>query len=482
MGLLSTLKRWIDMIFKKKAEDDFKVKSVMSPAMEDVIKKCANIYIGLPPWLSEENDIRTINFAKSVCSETARLATLAIGITIEGSARAEWLQKQIDAVYFRLRDWTEYACAYGTVFLKPNGDSLDLFTPKDILLVEYDNLGVKGIIFKDTYTDQDRFYTRLEYHRFVETTEGETTTYPYYISNRAYVSRAAEDIGDPIPLSKTKWAGMIDDTPPILKANGERLDGPMFGILRMPAANNVDIEIPLGLPVFAEAIEELKDLDVAYSRNAGEIWDSQKIILADDRLLMPDGQKLTGRASDAMKAQRKAMGLPRYVKNVFGDDAKEFYEEINPQLNTDARLSGINALLSQIGYKCGFSNGYFVFNEKTGMVTATQVESDDRRTIQLIKDVRDKLENALDGAVYALSVYADLYGLAPVGTYKITYDFGDITYNREEDRARWWQYVMQGKVPAWMYFQKFEGMSEEDAKAMVEEATPKEDNKLFGEE
>ena len=88
----------------------------------------------------------------------------------------------------------------------------------------------------------------------------------------------------------------------------------------------------------------------------------------------------------------------------------------------------------------------------------------------------------MDGAIYALSVYADLYGLAPVGTYEITYDFGDITYNREEDRARWWQYVTQGKVPAWMYFQKFEGMSEEDAKAMVEEATPKEDNKLFGEE
>ena len=470
------------MIFKKKAEDDFKVKSVMSPAMEDVIKKCANIYIGLPPWLSEENDIRTINFAKSVCSETARLATLAIGITIEGSARAEWLQKQIDAVYFRLRDWTEYACAYGTVFLKPNGDSLDLFTPKDILLVEYDNLGVKGIIFKDTYTDQDRFYTRLEYHRFVETTEGETTTYPYYISNRAYVSRAAEDIGDPIPLSKTKWAGMIDDTPPILKANGERLDGPMFGLRRMPAANNVDIEIPLGLPVFAEAIEELKDLDVAYSRNAGEIWDSQKIILADDRLLMPDGQKLTGRASDAMKAQRKAMGLPRYVKNVFGNDVKEFYAEINPQLNTDVRLSGINALLSQIGYKCGFSNGYFVFNEKTGMVTATQVEAEDQRTIQFIKDVRDKLESALDGALYALSVYADLYGITPAGEYETTYDFGDITYNREEDRARWWQYVIQGKAPAWMYFQKFEGMSEEDAKAMIAEAQPEEGNRLFQEE
>ena len=234
--------------------------------------------------------------------------------------------------------------------------------------------------------------------------------------------------------------------------------------------------------MFAEAIEELKDLDVAYSRNASEIWDSQKIILADDRLLMPDGQKLAGRASDAMKAQRKEMGLPRYVKNVFGNDAKEFYAEINPQLNTDVRLSGINALLSQIGYKCGFSNGYFVFNEKTGMVTATQVEAEDQRTIQFIKDVRDKLESALDGALYALSVYADLYGITPAGEYEATYDFGDITYNREEDRARWWQYVIQGKVPAWMYFQKFEGMSEEDAKAMIAEAQPEEGNRLFQEE
>ena len=229
-------------------------------------------------------------------------------------------------------------------------------------------------------------------------------------------------------------------------------------------------------------MEELKDLDVAYSRNAGEIWDSQKIMLADDRLLMPDGQKVTDRTPEQIRGKREQMGLPRYVKNVYGSDAKEFYSEINPKLNTEARLAGINALLSQIGYKCGYSNGYFVFNEKTGMVTAKQVESDDRRTIQLIKDVRDKLENALDGAIYALSVYADLCGLAPVGAYEITYDFGDITYNREEDRARWWQYVTLGKVPAWMYFQKFEGMSEEDAKAMVEEATPKEDNKLFGEE
>lgn len=128
-----------------------------------------------------------------------------------------------------------------------------------------------------------------------------------------------------------------------------------------------------------------------------------------------------------------------------------------------------------VTHKAGFSNGYFVFDQKTGMVTATQVESDDRRTIQYIKDVRDQLEKCMDAVYYALSVYADLYGESPAGEYEVTYDFGDITYNREEDRARWWSYVTAGKVPAWMYFVKFEGFSEEDAKAMVEEATPKEE-------
>lgn len=469
------------MIFKKQAEEDFNTQAAEFPEMESLINRCANIYRGTPEWLDDEDNIKTINFAKTVCSETARLTTLAIGIQIGGSARATWLQKQIDKVYFQIRHWVEYGCAYGTVFIKPNGESLDIFTPADVMIVDYDNQEIKGIIFKDSYTVGRKYYTRLEYHRFVETTVDGVTTYPYYVSNRAYVSKSPQSIGNKIDLKQTKWADLMADTPPILKANGEKLDGPLFGVLRTPQANNVDISTPLGLPVFAEGIEELGDIDVAYSRNAGEIKDSQKIALLDDRLLTPSGTPVSAMSPRGMENRRNEMKLPHYVKNVFGQDEKEFYQEINPQLNTDARLAGINALLSQLSYKCGFSSGYFVFNEKTGMVTATQVEADDRRTIQFIKDVRDKLEDCLNGVIYALNVFADLYDLTPVGVYETTYDFGDITYNREEDRARWWQYVVQGKVPAWLFFVKFEGMTENEAKAMVKEAQPDEPT-LFGEE
>ena len=471
------------MLFKTQAEQDFRTEVIESPVMEAMVQKCANIYRGTPYWVNEDDRIKTINFAKSVCSETARLATLAIGIQIDGSARATWLQEQIDKIYFQIRHWVEYGCAYGTVFVKPNGESFDVFTPLDVLLTDCDNQEVRGIIFKDQYAEGDKYYTRLEYHRFVDSVVGGVKVSPYYISNRTYVSSSSDSIGNPIKMSKTKWAGLLEDTPPILKSNNESLDGPMFGVFRTPQANNIDLNTVLGLPIFAEAIEELKDLDIAYSRNAKEIFDSKKIILTDDRLLMPDGAPISSQTPERLERKRQQMKLPDYIKNVFGEGPDAFYQEINPQLNTDTRISGINALLSQLGYKIGFSNGYFVFNESTGIQTATGVEAEQQRTIQFVKDVRDKLESCLDGAIYAMNVYADLYGLAPVGTYEVNYDFGDITYNYQEDKQTWYGYVNTGRVPFWYYLVKFEGFSEEEAKALADEAAQaNKDSGLFGDE
>lgn len=464
------------MLFQKEALEEFDVKPVTSQEMDIVIDKCMNIYQDRPYWLSAEHDIRTIGFGKVLCEETARLTTLAIHITIDGSPRAEWLQQQIEKRYFKIREWIEYGCAAGTFIVKPNGKGIDFLLPNTFKIVDSDDDGnITGIIFIDTYTVSTAFsrkyYTKFEYHRL------NSDTGEYLISNRAYVSTSDNEKGKPVPLEETKWAGLEPDVS-LVKQNGEPLERMLFGVFRTPQANNTEINSPLGLPIYKNVVEELKNLDIAYSRNSEEIKDSRRIVLADDRLLMQDGKKVS-----TQKVGTPVAGLPHYVKNVFGNGPDEFYKEINPELNTDTRIKGINNELSFIGWKVGYSSGYFVFDQKTGMVTATQVESDDRRTIQLIKDCRDKLEDCLDGLIYALNVFADLYGLAPVGQYEVTYDFGDITYNKEEDRARWWQYVVQGKVPAWLYYQKFEGMSEEEAKVMIEEAKAEQEApKLFEEE
>lgn len=459
------------MLLKNRAKDEFKIESITNANVDALIDKCARIYQGKPDWVDEDDHIKTINFAKSVCSETARLATLGIGIHVDGSQRAEWLQGQIDKLYFQLRHWVESGCAYGTVILKPNGQTVDLYTKGGLEITHQTGGVIDGVVFMDQEKDSSgkKYYTRLEYHRFVE---GGL----YAISNRCYVGSSPNDCKQPIDIKKTPWAELEPE------ALIENADKPLFGVLRMPHANNLDTSSPYALPIFSDAIEELKDLDIAYSRNAKEIKDSRRTVLLDSDRLMPSGGSKVSNTAAGFEAKRRELKLPDFVRNVYGTGNEDIYHEINPELNTDERLTGINALLSQIGFKVGYSNGYFVFNEKTGMVTATQVESDDRRTIQLIKDIRDKLEDCLNGLIHALNAFADLYDLAPVGDYEVVYDFGDITYNREEDRARWYSYVVAGKIPFWYYLTKFEGMTEDEAKALATEAQPKTPALFGGEE
>lgn len=454
------------MIFSSKAKEEFEVESIASEQMERFINRCANIYRGNPYWVDEDHHIKTINFAKSICSEVARLTTLAIGITVEGSARANCIQEQIDKIDSKLRQWVEYASAYGTIILKPNGTDIDCLLPDKYIVTEEINGKITGAVFVDKKKVSDRYYTRLEYHRFIDDL--------YVITNRCSVSNSKNDYGKPIDIKKTPWK-LLDEEVYI-----QGLEQPLFGVLKMPSANSIDVDSPLSMPIFSDAIEELKDLDIAYSRNAKEILDSNRIVLMDSDRMVPVKGNMNAQVAGWDRAKQQ-MHLPDYVQNVFGNGTTDFYQEINPALNTQTRLDGINALLSQIGYKCGFSNGYFVFNESTGIATATQVEADQQRTIQLIKDIRDQLQTALNELIYAIDKFADLYDLAPVGTYEVSYDFGDLLYNYEEDKQRWWSYVQSGKVPAWMYFMKFEGMSEEEARAMVNEAQPKEQG-LFSEE
>lgn len=454
MSIISKLKGWVTMKFLSWAKQEFRVKPISSEEMQTLISECANVYAGKPDWL-EEGEVKTINFAKALCSETARLATLDIGITIEGSARAEYLQKVMDELDSKIRKWTEYCCAYGSIILKPNGKSVDVITPEHFTITATQNDQITGIVFQDTQRAQDgeHFYHRLEYHN--------NDNGKYTVTNKTYFSEGENDIGIAIGIENTPWRDLDEET------TIENAEGNLFAFMVMPHANNIDLDSPLGMPVIADCLEELKDLDIAYSRNALEIIESKRIVLVDsDKLVVGKG------SYDVRKAKT---GLPDMVRIVEGDGAGNFYQEINPLIQTSARMEGINALLSQIGYKCGFSNGYFVFNESMGIQTATGVEANQQRTIQYIKDVRDQLQNCLEQLIYALSAFADGYDLAPAGDYEVAYKFGDITYNVEEDRARWWGYVQAGKVPAWKFFVKFEGMTEEDAKQMVADANA--DNK-----
>lgn len=178
--------------------------------------------------------------------------------------------------------------------------------------------------------------------------------------------------------------------------------------------------------------------------------------------------------------------LPRWVEGlgvgINDGDTSAIHEHV-PTILAEQRIKDINFNLSMLSVKCGFSEGVFVLDGQSGMITATQVEADDRDTVQTIKADRDALQAAITQALMGADALASLLKLAPMGSYEVAYSFGDITYNYEEDKANWKSYAQNGWIPKWYYLVKFEKMSEEEAKQITQEAEKASMAKgLFGEE
>lgn len=137
------------------------------------------------------------------------------------------------------------------------------------------------------------------------------------------------------------------------------LETPLFGYYRVPGANTVDPSSPLGLSVFANALAELKAIDIAVSRKNTEIEDSKHITFVGQQLIQ--------------NAQNRNVELPRFVKGLgmgLSDGEVSAIHEHAPTLLTDARIKDINFDLSMAGVKCGFSEGVFVLDGQTGIEAA----------------------------------------------------------------------------------------------------------------
>ena len=469
-------------MWQKEAQDKFGVETIESDVMKAALTDWVNIYQGKPDWTLPDDkgnvDIESFNFAKKLCNETARLTTLALGITVEGSARADWINGFMESYIARMKnEECEKACAFGYIILKPNGEGIDYVMPWDFCPTHATDGKVDGGIFFDHYHEPgDKwYYTRLEWQRFEDVSEDVRI---FRITNRTYKATGAKGIGQECNIKETVWANLQEDVA------YENIEHPLFSIFKMPLSNNIDMGSPLGVSIFSNAQKELKSLDIAWTRLEDEIFDSQKITFLGDMLIDEPGKSVRSRFAPGGAVDKTGKALPRHVRILPGTSEGDEYHEVNPALQTADRLSGIDHFLNLVGVKCGYSTGQFVLNGRSGVVTATQVESDDRETIQYIKQIRDSLQSATDGLIYALDKWADIYNLAPVGVYEVNYDFGDIVYNYEDDKLRHWQYVQAGKYPLWMYYVKFEGMSEDEAKAVAAEAKSENEPQegLFGEE
>lgn len=462
MGLWQRIKEAWKVLFRKEIKEAFDIDVRLSDKMEQAIAEWYDITSGNPKWLDPDDDIKTINGAAFVSEVTANLVTLDIGVKLSGGARAEWLQKQAKYILRALTDKVAVALGNGGVILKPNGKNIDYIEPGKFFPTEVTSNGdILGCVFPSNVTvvkgDKTLYYTKLEWQRFEERKDDEGNQLKVYtITNLCYKSEASNKIGDPCPLYEVR--GWENIQPEVSIKN---IEWPLFGFFKNPATNWVDHDSAIGVPIWGKCIEELRDLDIAWSRKGTEVEDSKHMTFVS--------QTVKKYADNPAQGQEK-LSLPRFVAPILyadGLNGENTVHEHTATLLTEDRIKDINSILAMISLKSGFSQGFFKLDEKTGMMTAREVESDDQETIRTIKNIRDSLQIAIEDCIRALDVMASLYRLAPEGAYELECSFGDILYNFHEDQQHHYALAMQGKYPWEDYYVKFLKCSRDEARKLL---------------
>lgn len=398
----------------------------------------------------------TTNLASVIASEAARLATIDMQITVAGGERAKAIQTILDLNKDRLRSKLELGCAYGGMILKPSIGGIDFIPATRYIPTSFDSNGnIDGVIFIDQFTKNNKYYTRLEYHRF-EIINNERV---YTITNKAFKSDNKATLGFEMSLDKVdKWSKLVPEVP----VTG--IDKPLFGYFRMPNANNIDIDSPLGVSIFSKAVESIKDFDMWYSKWRREGKLSDKYLFVDEQAMLKPG------ATGANKAVVNNP-LPELIKGLrFGNNANKCIEEFNPEIRVEDFKLALQTQLDIISVQCGFSSGYFSFDTKSGVVTATQIQSEDQRTNSTCTDIQQNYKLAIEGLIYAMEIMQSLYELTPDEEVDISFYLRDLYVNADEDRKRAFDLAEKKYIPKWKYLVDYEGYSEEDAKKLVAEA------------
>lgn len=139
---------------------------------------------------------------------------------------------------------------------------------------------------------------------------------------------------------------------------------PYFTILKPNIVNNISKNTPLGISVYANAIDNLKGTDTAYDACIREVITGQRIIFFNKMLLMTDDSGKSIVPNDCKQS---------YMQ-FFGDDAfdvKEFIKEFHTTLNTEALNKELQNQLNMLSLKCGLGAHYYNFTQD-GVTTATE--------------------------------------------------------------------------------------------------------------
>lgn len=414
---------WIRSIAKKIFPEEVN-ESYIYDNMDDAMNDWLGIYHDEPFWHTECHN-KTLNIGASVASEFARLIMVEFKSEITGSPRAEFLQKQYVRLKKVLRNKLELGCACGGIVFKPyvkNGVILpDCITQDNFIPTHYDSEHITGAIFIDRQIKGKWYLTRIEKQDYDYSTRTHT------IASRFFMSRGYDALGDEVsPEQSDVWNGI---EPNIVIEN---VDRPLFAFWRVPFANQIDKDSPLGVSVYSRAVKLLNEADKQWDRYLWEFRGGELAVHAGEEALR---QKPSEGGTNKFQMPETSERLFRKFNITADDDGKTFYNVYNPTLRDENYSRGLNEIKRQIEFNCSLAYGT-LSNPENVDKTAEEVKASKQRSYTAVSDMQTSLESALNDYIYACDVMTSVCNLAPSGDYEVSYNWGDgILEDNDKEQA-----------------------------------------------
>ena len=464
---------WIKgVIFKMLHISDAKralqVDVAISTPMQTAINLWYELFTNQAPWLDDITP--SLGLPAAIAGEIARLTTVELESDVTGSPRADYLHQELLPVLASLRNDMEIAAAGGGLVFKPyvDGDhiAVDCVPAWRFLPTAFNSRKeVTGAVFVEQVTKGRTYYTRMEHHQLTD--EG------YTIRNLAFTSQSKDALGTPCGLGQVdEWADLEPEMT-IRYKDGTVPEGVLFAYFRIPFANVVDTESPLGVSVYSRAVDLIKDADRQYGRILWEFEGSELAVDASQGAL------------DVSDRDGKPVKLPHRNKRLFRQlaidqgDHGDLYKVFNPEIRDTSLFNGLDKILKRIEFNCNLAYGTLSDPQNVDK-TAEEIRSSKQRSYSAICEVQAALQGALEHLLWVMDLYATLYKLAPRGEYKANFTWGDgILQDVDLEYARRMQladrgYLRPEKVLSW-YFHISEEEAARDYMPAQEQTPP-----LFG--
>lgn len=318
---------------------------------------------------------------------------------------------------------------------------VDLVDIDWIFPLTWNNKGITECAFGSVEYKQGQKYVVLSVHKIDEATGN------YHIYNHLF-KETNDNLSEVVEKEET-----LDDF-------DTKSNIPWFAIFKPLLTNNLFNNSPFGIPHYANAIDNMKAVDISFDALKNEIQDGRKrTFVRADMLNYNDGtQKMTFDPNDTTVYQ-----LPS------GATKDDLIQSDSDTLRTAQQIETLNTNLNILGNKVGFGENHYHF-DGVNLSTATAVVSSNSKLFRRKK----KLEIGYESAIFDL-VRATCYASSTFGSYKISYDgfviqFDDsIIEDKEAESNRALREVNAGLMSKVEYREKIYGETPEIAKKMIEE-------------